>query len=198
MEIRILNIEEIPQAVNMARGVFDFCLRQSMQDMQAVQGFLNYTREERIRQMAVTGQLTLWGAFEQDRMIAMSGMQSGGHITMLYVLPLFQRRGCGKELLKTMRAYAKTQYGLSYVTLNAMPQWTASYFAKRKFQTMNMMQANCAPYLSMQATSRSTQTMVYPKKPLSTGVILGTTMAGLCASVAIAVGFMVAYMNGIV
>lgn len=196
MEIRILKTEEIPQAVSMARGVFDYCLRQSMQDMQAVQSFLDYTREEQIRHMVERGQLTLWGAFEQNQMIAMSGMQREGHITMLYVLPLFQRRGCGKELLKAMRAYAKTQYGLANVTLNAMPQWTASYFAKRKFQTANMMQVNRAPYLSMRA--KSIQAVEFGKKPLSTGVILGTTMAGLCASVAIAVGFMVAYMNGIV
>ena len=45
-------------------------------------------------------------------MIAMSGMQKEGHITMLYVLPVFQRRGCGRCLLEEMKAYAANQYQL--------------------------------------------------------------------------------------
>lgn len=196
MVVRVLRTEEISQAVKIARGVFDYCLRNSVADPQQVENFLQYANEVNISQMAAQGQITLWGAFEQNQMIGMSGMQREGHITLLYVLPVFQHRGCGAELLETMRIYARMEYHLPYVTLNAMPPFTAGYFAKRKFRTMNMMQVNASPYISMQAKSIRQEN--YEKKPISAGWLIGTSVAGLAVCIAVAVGFMVVYMQSIV
>lgn len=193
MEIRILRLEEIPQAINIARGVFDYCLRKTIMDPQQINNFLSYASEENISQMALQGQIVLWGVFEKNQMVAMSGMQREGHITMLYVLPAFQRRGCGAELLETMRIYAKMEYQLPYVTLNAMPTWTSNYFAKRKFHIMNMMQVNASPYLSMQAKSIRQEN--YEKKPIPQGWVIGTSVTGLVLCVAVAVAFMITYLH---
>lgn len=193
MEIRILQEHELPQALQIARGVFDCCLANSIPDPQMRTGFLEYTKQENINSMTAAKTLVIWGAFEQGQMIGMSGMQREGHITMLYVLPVFQRRGCGKELLLTMRKYAGSRYRLANVTLNAMPVWVASYFAKRKFSQIGMMPGAC-PYVSMQA--KTIEEVSYEKKPISTGWFLGTSLAGLAICAAIAVGFMIYYMNG--
>ena len=194
MEIRILQENEMPQALRIARGVFDFCLRKSISDGQLVNGFMEYASEENFRRMMQEGALTLWGAFEEGQMVAMSGMQREGHIIMLYVLPVFQRRGCGKELLLAMRKYAESKYQLSYVTLNAMPAWTTSYFAKRKFKQMSMLQGMC-PYISMRA--KTIHEVSYETKSVSSGWIIGTSLGGLAVCAAVAIGFMICYMNGI-
>ena len=119
-------------------------------------------------------------------------MQKEGHITMLYVLPVFQRRGCGRCLLEEMKAYAANQYQLQRVTLSAMPAWTADYFTKRRFHPMEVTQS-CS-FVPMQA--KTVARAIYEKKEIPSGVILGTSLGGLAVCAAVAVGFMVLWMQG--
>ena len=91
MEIKILTIEEMPQAVALASGVFHYCYGNQIKDQQTLDFFSSYVNQENIGQMMQQGRLVLWGGFEQNQLVAMSGMQREGHITMLYVLPLFQK-----------------------------------------------------------------------------------------------------------
>ena len=129
MEIKILQTEEVPKAVQLARGVFEYCLRNTINEAQLIESFYTYVREENIRQLMETQKLTIWAAYdEQNNMVAVSGMQSEGHITLLYVMPYYQRRGYGKKLLLTMREYAREKLELAQVTVNAMP---AMQFQKR-------------------------------------------------------------------
>ena len=108
MKIKILQTEEVPKAVQLAQGVFEYCLRNTINEAQLIESFYTYVREENIRQLMEAQKLILWAAYdEQNNMVAVSGMQSEGHITLLYVLPYFQRRGYGKKLLLTMREYAR-------------------------------------------------------------------------------------------
>ena len=91
MKAQILTEDQIPEALSIARGVFDYCLRARITDLEMIHIFLQYTENTNIRHMIAEGTLTMWGIFEQGHMIAMSGMQKEGHITMLYVLPVFQK-----------------------------------------------------------------------------------------------------------
>ena len=185
MEARILTMEQIPEALSIARGVFDCCLRAQISDLEMVHIFLQYTEEQNIKKMVEEQKLTLWGMFEQQQMVAMSGMQSEGHITMLYVLPIFQRRGYGSQLLETMRTYARVRYGLENVTANAMPAWTAAYFQRKKFSPVNPAQLNGAPFVSLQA--KSIRQVSYEKKTIPAGWILGLSLGtlGLCFFIAV-------------
>jgi GNAT superfamily N-acetyltransferase len=192
MEIRMLRSEEISQALQIARGVFDYCLKSSVNEQKMIEEFRNYTEESQIRSMEQQGDIHFWGVFEDQRMLGMSAMQKEGHITMLYVLPAFQRKGYGAQLLERMRSYAYQTYGLAYVTVNAMPTWTASYFARYKFITMNFVQDNMAPYISMQA--KTIRQPIYEKKPISSGWVIGTCIAGLVLCTVVAVGFMICYL----
>ena len=186
MEARILTMEQIPEALSIARGVFDCCLRAQISDLEMVHIFLQYTEEQNIKKMVEEQKLTLWAAYdEQNNMVAVSGMQSEGHITLLYVLPYFQRRGYGKKLLLTMREYARGTLELAQVTVNAMPAWTASYFAKNKFKAVQNPQP--VPYVFMHA--KSVESTEYPKKEIPTAAILATSLGGLAICTAIAVVF---------
>lgn len=195
MEIRNLTVNEIPQALTLARGVFDFCVSSNMPDQGLIQGFLEYSAETKIMDMASKGEITLWGVFEQGQMAGMSAMQKEGHITMIYVLPAFQRRGFGKKLLTAMRTFAKSRYGYSYVTVNAMPVYTAAYFQKQKFVQMNQVPVGC-PYVSMRA--KTIEEVSYEKKEIPTGWAIGASVGGLLICTAIVIAFMVSYLHGMV
>lgn len=186
MEIKILQTEEVPKAVQLARGVFEYCLRNTINEAQLIESFYTYVREENIRQLMETQKLTIWAAYdEQNNMVAVSGMQSEGHITLLYVMPYYQRRGYGKKLLLTMREYAREKLELAQVTVNAMPAWTASYFAKNKFKAVQNPQP--VPYVFMHA--KTVESTDYPKKEIPTAAILATSLGGLAICTAIAIAF---------
>ena len=193
MRIKILTEEQVPEALSIARGVFDYCLRQQITDLEMIHIFLQYSEPDHIKKMMAEGKLTLWGAYEQGNMIAMSGMQSEGHITMLYVLPVYQRRGWGKKLLQEMRTYAFSQYGLSRVTLSAMPAWTADYFEKRKFTALAVSQP-CS-FVPMEAPS--IDRMDYETKPIPAGAVRGVSLGGLAVCIAVAVIYMIVWFHGI-
>ena len=164
MKAQILTEDQIPEALSIARGVFDYCLRARITDLEMIHIFLQYTENTNIRHMIAEGTLTMWGIFEQGHMIAMSGMQKEGHITMLYVLPVFQRRGCGRCLLEEMKAYAANQYQLQRVTLSAMPAWTADYFTKRRFHPMEVTQP-CSFVPWRRLCRRSFRHRLRPQRP---------------------------------
>ena len=175
MEIKILTTEQLPEAAGLARGVYDYCLRNNVPNPKMSQAFEQYSHQDYLKHMISEGHLVMWGAYEQGTIVGVSAMKTEGHITMLYVHPMYQRRGIGKKLLEEMRKYAKNAYNLSGVTLNAMPAWTENYFAKRKFKRMNVMPNN--DFVSMQA--RSLDEITYEKKTLPTGVVLSVVFGSL-------------------
>ena len=106
-EFKILTTEQLPEAAGLARGVFDYCLRNSINNPKMVQAFEQYSHQDYLKHMMEENYLVMWGAYEQGTIVGMSAMQTEGHITMLYVHPMYQRRGIGKKLLEEMRKYAK-------------------------------------------------------------------------------------------
>ena len=185
MEPRILAPEEIGAAGETARAVFDLCLRKSMIQPEMTASFERYVQPEHLRQMAEEGALTVWGIFAGGQLCAVSAMQTEGHITMLYVLPFFQRKGLGKLLLRTMRSYAGEVLHLKQVTVNAMPVWTAAYFERMGFTRAGMPQYGGAPFLSLRA--KTIAEVRYPVKPVPEKAIVGISGGFLAAVFLIAV-----------
>jgi GNAT superfamily N-acetyltransferase len=175
-----------------ARGVFDYCLRANIADRQLIEGFYAYENEAAVRRLSEEGHLTLWGVFEEGRIVGMSAMQSEGHITMLYVYSAFQRRGYGSLLIEEMRRYAAAQYGHNTVTLNALPAWTSEFFEKRGFHPVQLAPGTQLPFVPME-TRVSSSYRVYEKKPIPGRVVIGTSLVGLALCFAVAIGFMAFY-----
>ena len=107
MEIRILQDNDMIHASGLSRYVFDTCLRERMEFPQSIGFIEDYLKYENLTTMAHAQKLTLWGVFEQGQCVAISGLQSDGMITLLYVLPQCQRRGYGQALISVMQEYAK-------------------------------------------------------------------------------------------
>jgi GNAT superfamily N-acetyltransferase len=188
----MLQTEEFPAALQMAREVFEKNLKEKITDSALIDGFYAYTNGEAIQKLTEEGRLTLWGVFEGSRLIGVSALQSEGHITMLYVDTVFHGQGYGSRLLEVMRSYAKSEYGYKIVTLNALPAETSQYFAKKGFVPMQVEPGAQLPFCPMQAKTLSY--VIYEKRSIPTGWVLGTTLAGLAICAAVAVGFMIFYL----
>ena len=192
MEIRMLQKEEIKIASGLSRYVFDYCLRNRMEYPQTIAYVEEYIAEYHLESVYDACELILWGVFEGNQMVGVSGMQSDGLITMLYVLPQCQNRGYGSKLLKTMRQYAKESCNFSKVTVNANPAWTSFYFAKMGFTYVNPDQDIKAPFVPMYAMSNYMEG--FEKRPVSKRVI-AFTVAG-CILFATVAGclYMISYL----
>ena len=51
MKAQILTEDQIPEALSIARGVFDYCLRARITDLEMIHIFLQYTENSNIRNM---------------------------------------------------------------------------------------------------------------------------------------------------
>lgn len=46
MEIKILQTEEVPKAVQLARGVFEYCLRNTINEAQLIESFTRMSEKK--------------------------------------------------------------------------------------------------------------------------------------------------------
>ena len=192
MEIRILQNEEINIAAGLSRFVFDNCLRNRMEYPQTIAYVEEYIAEENLKTLCEEAKLRLWGVFDDGRLVGVSGMQSDGMITLLYVLPQWQNKGYGSRLLKAMREYGKEVCGFTKITVNANPAWTSFYFAKRGFAHVNANQNLRVPFIPMYASSA--YIAGDEKRPVSKGWMLLAAFG--CVAFATIAGslFMISYL----
>lgn len=156
MNIRMLREEELIHASGLSRYVFDTCLRNRMEFTQTIPFVENYIAEANLKNMCQENKLIVWGAFEEEQLVGVSGLQTDGMITLLYVLPQYAHRNCGSSLLTAMREYAKDVLHLTKVVVNATPAWTAPYFQKHGFSMVNPNTNLRVPFVPMQAFSDKT------------------------------------------
>ena len=189
MEIRILQETEIPNASGLSRYVFDTCLRNRMEFEQTIGFVEDYLKAEHLLEMNREEKLTLWGVFEGEQLVGVSGLQPDGMITMLYVLPQCTNRGYGSGLLGAMREYAKNVYGLQMVITNATPAWTSSYFAKQGFayDHHNMH----VPFITMRA--RSGANAVFEKKHVPAKVMIGAAIGCFVLATVACIAYLIWY-----
>jgi len=192
MEIRILQAEEIKIASGLSRYVFDYCLRNRMEYPQTIAFVEEYIAEANLRKLFEEQKLILWGAFEGQQMVAVSGLQSDGMISLLYVLPQCQNRGYGSQLLKTMREYGKNICNFAGVTVNANPAWTSFFFGKKGFYHVNFNQDFHAPFVPMYASS--TNIGGFEKRPVSKMVIALAIVGNILFATIAGSLFMISYL----
>ena len=171
MEIRILQEEELANAAGLSRYVFDNCVKYRMEFEQTTRYVEDYLTAENLVKLYKEEKLIVWGVFEQEQMVGVSGMQIDGMITMLYILPQCFRRGYGCGLLREMRRYAKEILGKEIITVNATPAWISTYFTKQGFAFVNKQQDMRVPYVTLYSKTDVPATM--QKKHVSGKVIAG-------------------------
>lgn len=192
MDIRVLKEEELVHASGLSRFVFDSCLRNRMEFTQTIPFVENYIAEANLKSMCRENKLIVWGAFEQEQLVGVSGMQIDGMITLLYVLPQYAGRNCGMKLLLAMREYAVNHLQLEKVTVNATPAWTAGYFQKQGFSPIKPNPNMRVPFVSMEA--RSEKMLFYKKEKIKGTTIAWAIIACVGAATLIGSWFMISYL----
>ncbi len=192
MEIRILQETELANAAGLSRYVFDNCVKYRMEFPQTIEFVEKYLTAENLMMLHKEAKLIVWGAFEQGQMVGVSGMQSDGMITMLYILPQCFRRGYGSSLLTTMQLYARESMGKEQVFLNATPAWTSMYFKKKGFTLVNPQQNMHVPFVTMSASCKQAQ--LFQKKHVPVMVIVGAIAGCFLLATIIGIAFMLWYI----
>ncbi len=196
MNIRILEEQELVHASGLSRYVFDTSLRDRMEFTQTIPFVENYIAEANLKEMCRENKLIVWGAFEQEQLVGVAGMQTDGMITLLYVLPQYTGRGCGMHLLTIMRGYAQNVLQLNRVIVNATPAWTAVYFKKNGFTLVNPNQNMDVPFVPMEAfPEKIGQKNVFQQKEKISGkTIIGAILACVGFATIASVWFMISYL----
>lgn len=182
MEIAILTAEQISYAVMLSRMVYD----------QANIFFDEYMNEDNIKRQVEDGVLTIWGICENRQLVAVSGMTNQGHITMLYVHPYFQRKKYASMLIEEMRVYAAKEYDIDWITVNAMPTCSATYFYKRGFRYTNPGQNFNSPYISLQ--TKSNRCANYRTRPISGKALAAVISVFLCLIFGSSFGYIIYFL----
>ncbi len=187
MDIRILNGQELPLAVDLSRYTFEYCLQRNIMQPNLISGFRRYASAENLYDLMRSKRIIMWGAWMNGQLAGVSAMQAEGHITMLYVAPFCQRRGIGKAMLKEMRKFAADALCCKVVTVNAMPLWTSAYFERQGFSRIQMQQIG-APYVSLSAPV--IKEVSYPVKPMKPGIVAAVIGGFVFLILLISFGFM--------
>lgn len=192
MEIRILQEAELANAAGLSRYVFDVCLRNRMEFVQSISFVEDYLNAEHLITLYRENKLTVWGVYEETQLVGVSGLQSDGMVTMLYVLPQCSRRGYGSALLEAMRQYAKGMYGMQNIMVNATPAWTATYFVRHGFAYVCKQQNMHVPFVTMQ--SLPDEENIYKKKRVPAKVMVGAGIGCFLFATVICVAFLIFYI----
>ena len=145
-----------------------------------------------MKKLQADGKLTLWGAFEEGKLVAVAGLQAEGMITMLYVLPAYQNKGYGSKLLIVAREYAKHTLGMERVTLNATPAWTSAYFRKRGFSYFKNDRSMRVPFVPMYAMFKDM--VSYEKRKVPWQVVFFVVVGSILIATTAGVLFMISYL----
>ena len=192
MDIRILKEEELRNASGLSRYVFDTCLRNRMMYTQTIPFVENYISEDNLKKMYLEDKIVVWGAFEQEQLVGVAGMQTDGMITLLYVLPQYTKRNCGMYLLAVIREYAKSVLHLEKVVVNATPAWTVGYFYKQGFSTVHVNPNMREPFIPMYSILENAN--FHRKEKISGKTIVGAVLACISFATIASVWFMISYM----
>lgn len=166
MEIKLLSVNEIQWAVQIANEVFEYGAGGYEPMEEERRQFRGYVNQDNLCRETAGGRLFVWGAFENGQMCAVSAMQNVGHITMLYVRQVCQRRGLGTRMLNEMRGFAAAVLHLYRITVNVMPACYSTFFYKRGFVRIPGMQP-MLPYASLECplTGEWERKQARPKRP---------------------------------
>ena len=188
MRIEILKGNDIRNAVSLSRYVYDIEVRYKQGDERYDRYFDEYMDEQNIQNLVQSGQLTIWGMTDNNQLVAVSGMNNQGLITMLYVHPGYVRRKCGMKLIEQMRYYAAHTYGFEWVDVNALPYWSSTYFQKRGFSIISDNPCQTSAFTTLRIKSNKYE--IYQTRTIPAGTLALVISIFLCLIVGSSFGYM--------
>ena len=125
---RELLYEDLAQASDVLWKSFYFAEKNN-HSLQGMERFRDLTSPVSLSINTFDGKLQLFGAFFDEKMVAVGAIKDENHILLLYVLPEYQKRGIGAAFL----AYMENRCKGKNITLNSS-DYAISFYTSRGFE----------------------------------------------------------------
>lgn len=146
MNIRRLNLPEYDKAVALSLEVFTECGTVDF-DASGLETFRRF-----IGNKALMEELTIFGAFDHERLIGVIGTKNGGaHISLFFIASEFQCKNVGRKLF----AYAYTDQATEQITVNSSSRAVEFYESLGFSKTAEEQETNGLRYTPMARISNN-------------------------------------------
>lgn len=186
MEIRILNQQEILPALKLVWEVFvqDIASSYTPEGVAQFQKFIKY---DSINEMYQRGEITFFGAFDEEEMKGTLAVKSSGHICLFFVKSECQGQGIGKMLFQEMYNYCVQKLRVNKITVSAAPGALTQYLHLGMRQTGEERIESGIRYIPMEMYANPGLVRPVGKKT-KTPVIVALIIAGVVLLLAALIG----------
>lgn len=126
MQVRELSRQEILPALHLIWAVFIKDVAPSYTS-EGIEEFRKTIKYETILSMHMSGEITMFGAFEGTELIGTISVKNIGHIFLFYVKSSCQGKGAGRQLFQAVYHHCRHRLGVGRITVNAAPGAVPKY-----------------------------------------------------------------------
>ena len=119
-QIGMLGDGELQQALDLVWRVF-LQFEAPEYSVEGVLEFQRFIETEAIRKRIKYEGFLIWGAYEGEKITGVIAAREPSHISLLFVDPLYQRRGIAKALFNTLLEYYQDKCSRQEITVNSSP-----------------------------------------------------------------------------
>lgn len=148
MYVKRLQVEELQQALDLAWEVFEIDVAPTYPE-EGVAEFREFISFERMRPLVQSREVSFFGAMEGDQLCGISAIQTDGHIILLFVGKVWQRRGAARMLFYAMQQYCVIERAVVQMTVSATPNAVEAYKHLGFIQTNNEQMQDGIRYVPM-------------------------------------------------
>lgn len=106
---------------------------------EGIHNFLSFLSDERLKKMFCLGEYPVYAAFLGEKMVGVISLRTGSHISLLFVLGEYHRRGIGTLLMKCAKEHVRRQGCKNFLTVNAAP-YAVDFYHKNGFSDTDVQQ----------------------------------------------------------
>ena len=120
LSIRRIREDEWDTAMELAFSVF-LKFEAEEYGKKGTEAFAQFVTDTNLKKAFVGGQYHLFAAYIEDRIIGVTALRSGNHLSLLFVDGAYHRQGVGSRLLGYAENYLRDNTAFKKITVNAAP-----------------------------------------------------------------------------
>ena len=151
MIVRELEKQERKYALDIIWSVFCMDVAE-VYEQEGIDTFREYLKQENIDQLCDSGELLMFGVFEQEELEGTISLQRRGHICNYYVRRSCQGKGAGRLLFDYAKRYCKEELHKTIMTVDAAPEAVKKYIhmGMKPIDEMQMIHGKCYVPMAME------------------------------------------------
>ena len=151
MIVRELEKQERKYALDIIWSVFCMDVAE-VYEQEGIDTFREYLKQENIDQLCDSGELLMFGVFEQEELEGTISLQRRGHICNYYVRRTCQGKGAGRLPFDYVKRYCKEELHKTIMTVDAAPEAVKKYIhmGMKPIDEMQMIHGKCYVPMAME------------------------------------------------